>query len=114
MKKFLFLVVISGIVLSSCRDEVKPAVAPRDMTINVSNSSNELFFDSTSMEAYISTKKIDDSLANRIRSFYNTRNYQFAWFDSSGLAEFAHSFLSARQQYISYSRDSSINNPFIR
>ncbi len=113
--KIAIPVLLILVLLGACRNETKKfEIQPRDTTITVSNSYNELFFDSTSMEAFIGREKISDSLADRIRSFYNDRNFQFAWFDSTGLAEYALSFLNAQSQYISYARDSSLFNPFLQ
>lgn len=86
-------------------------VAPRDTTITVENSYSELFFDSASMEKYIRFEALDDTLADRIRSFYNTRNYQFAWFLDSGAAEYLPTFLEMQNNYIGYSGDSSLYQP---
>lgn len=115
MKRCLLLLA-SGILLFSCTDEKKPTttVQPRDTTITVANSYSELFFDSTAMESFISKEAMADSLADQIRGFYNSRNYQFAWFDSTGLAEYVHSFLNMQSQYINYSKDSSIYNSFLQ
>ena len=51
-------------------------ISSRDRSINPSNSYSDLFFDSMAMEHFITQKKITDSIGDRIRSFYNTRNYQ--------------------------------------
>ncbi|MBS1575868.1 MAG: L,D-transpeptidase family protein [Bacteroidetes bacterium] len=116
MKSCLLLSAFWGILLFACNNEKKPAtlVQPRDTTITIANSYTELFFDSTAMEAFISKEAMADSLADQIRSFYNSRNYQFAWFDSTGLTEYVHSFLNLQSQYISYAKDSSVYNPFLQ
>lgn len=116
MKSCLLLSAFLGILFFACNNEKKPAtlVQPRDTTITIANSYTELFFDSTAMEAFISKEAMADSLADQIRSFYNSRNYQFAWFDSTGLTEYVHSFLNLQSQYISYAKDSSVYNPFLQ
>src|SRR5207249_9172172 len=72
--------------------EDKKNVSKRDYSINKSNSYSNLFLDSMAMEKYIAVQKLHDSLSHRLRSFYNTRNYQFAWFTSKGLTEQARAF----------------------
>lgn len=115
MKKNAILFVCLILAIAACKNkEPKFEVVPRDTTINVKNAVTQLFFDSTAMESFIAKEALDDSLSDRIRSFYNSRNYQFAWFDSSGLAEYVHSFLSARNQYMSYAKDSSLKDPFLQ
>jgi L,D-transpeptidase YcbB len=74
------------------KSELEKKVSKRDLSITRANSYSDLFFDSLAMENFISTKKLSDTLTRRIRSFYNTRNYQFAWFTSEGLTEEALGF----------------------
>jgi len=115
MKKNAILLFSLVLAIAACKNnKPKFEVIPRDTTITVRNAVTQLFFDSTAMESFIAKEALDDSLSDRIRSFYNSRNYQFAWFDSSGLAEYVHSFLSARNQYMSYAKDSSLKDPFLQ
>jgi hypothetical protein len=51
------------------------------------NAYSDFFFDSSQLVGYISEHNLPDSIANRMTSFYNTRNYQFAWFSSAGVTE---------------------------
>ena len=76
-------------------------ISKRDYSINKSNSYSDLFLDSATMERFIAQKKLPDTLARRIRSFYNARNYQYAWFTSGGLTE------QARGVWNLYSEDSA-------
>ena len=55
-------------------------ISKRDYSINPSNSYTDIFLDSLEVENYIATNKLNDTISRRIRSFYNPRNYQFAWF----------------------------------
>jgi murein L,D-transpeptidase YcbB/YkuD len=88
----------------------KKNISNRDRSINASNSYSDLFFDSTAMEQFIQKKKIDDSIADRIRSFYNTRNYQYAWFGSDGLTEQARAFWNLHDYVTTYDPDSSLKD----
>ncbi len=112
MLKFTGLVLLTALFFVACNNQQPKefVVQPRDTTITVKNAYNDLFLDSAAMEDYIAKQSLGDTLAQRIRSFYNSRNYQFAWFDSSGVAEYAGSFLNAQSQYILYSKDSSLYN----
>jgi murein L,D-transpeptidase YcbB/YkuD len=85
-------------------------MSKRDRSISRSNSYSNLFLDSLAMENFIAQKKIPDSLASRIRSFYNTRNYQFAWFSSDGLTEQARGFWNLHDYVTTYDVDSSLKN----
>ncbi|MES1216756.1 MAG: L,D-transpeptidase family protein [Bacteroidota bacterium] len=116
MKRNLPFIIFCLLILFACKDEKKagPKITPRDKGITVANSYSDLFFDSTKMESFISKEAITDSLADHIRSFYNSRNYQFAWFDSAGIAEYVRSFLNLQDQYIMYAKDSSLYNPLLQ
>lgn len=85
-------------------------ISKRDRSINASNSYSDLFFDSTAMEQFIRKKRITDSIADRIRSFYNSRNYQYAWFSSDGLTEQARAFWNLHDYVTTYDPDSSLKD----
>ncbi|RYY62020.1 MAG: hypothetical protein EOO05_04260, partial [Chitinophagaceae bacterium] len=114
MKHLVPLLTLSLFLAFSCKNkETSFEVLPRDTTIVAKNSFSTLFFDSTQLETFMTGETLSDSLTERIRSFYNSRNFQYAWFDSTGLAEQAHSFLNMQSQFISYARDSSLYNPVL-
>ena len=62
-------------------------VAERDQSITPQNSYSDLFLDSTAVETYIQSSKLNEQTARGIRSFYNTRNFQYAWFTTQGITE---------------------------
>lgn len=75
---------------------------PRDLSITKVNAYSDLFLDSTAVEEFIAEQKLNDTVSTGIRNFYNTRNYQYAWFASDGLTEQA---LAFRNLY-DYTKDS--------
>ncbi|MBA2249100.1 MAG: L,D-transpeptidase family protein [Chitinophagaceae bacterium] len=75
---------------TSAKNEKK--ITKRDYSINAYNAYNDIFLDSAAVENFISKNKVADSVLRRMRSFYNARNYQFAWFSSKGLTEQALGF----------------------
>lgn len=90
--------------------EGKRKVSSRDYSITKANSYSDLFFDSSAMEAYITQEKLADTIARRIRSFYNTRNYQFAWFSSNGLTEQARGFWNLHDYVTVYGNDTTLKD----
>jgi murein L,D-transpeptidase YcbB/YkuD len=119
MKSLLpFFLLISTIISCNSQkktdsDESEQAtknVTKRDYSITPAIAYNDLFLDSTAVEQFITEKKLPDSLAKRIRSFYNARNYQFAWFSSDGLTEQARGFWNLHSYYTKYSEDSSLDD----
>jgi murein L,D-transpeptidase YcbB/YkuD len=89
--------------------EAEKKMSKRDFSVTQQNAYNDIFFDSASMEKFIIEKKIPDSLSRRIRSFYNARNYQFAWFSSKGLTEQALGFWNIHN-YETTAGDTSLRN----
>lgn len=101
-------------LLASCHNNGKEekqtptvSITSRDNSINKDNAYNDLFLDSTAMEKFIVQEKLNDTIANHMRSFYNARNYQFAWFASNGLTEQTLAFNSLYD----YSSDSTTDKP---
>ncbi|MBX3254715.1 MAG: L,D-transpeptidase family protein [Chitinophagaceae bacterium] len=114
---FSVAVLLCGIYACTHKKKNLDAVLPaeeRDTSITVQNAFTELFFDSTTLESYITTQVPDEVEAKQFRDFYNARNYQYAWFFKDGLAEQAFNFLNQQAEYMKYSGDTSLNNPVLR
>lgn len=121
MRNLFFYVTISCVLLGSCQNaensgednngtEGQKKISKRDYSITKSNSYSDLFLDSLTMEKFIEEKKPGDSVARRMRSFYNTRNYQFAWFSSDGLTEQALAFWNLHDYVTTYDNDTLLRN----
>jgi len=100
----LLLLLFTTLFVQCRRKEVKVA---RDITITPRNAVTKLFVDSLQMEDYITAEGLEDSSASRLRNFYNSRNFQFAWLAEKGLAEQAKVFYELDKNYITLSRDST-------
>jgi L,D-transpeptidase YcbB len=92
------------------KSELEKKVTKRDMSITTGNAYSDLFMDSSELENFFAQKKVSDSIIRRMRSFYNARNYQFAWFASDGLTEQARGFWNIHEYYTAYSNDTSLND----
>ena len=120
MKNLIIVTIVLGNCFLACRsqegqkqDEETKAekakkISARDISITRANSYTNIFLDSTAVENFMAEKKLDDGLARRIRSFYNTRNYQYAWFSSDGLTEQALGFWNLHNHYTTYSEDTTL------
>jgi murein L,D-transpeptidase YcbB/YkuD len=104
----LFLVLIFFTACQNPRPNRKGTA--RDTTINASNSFSELFLDSPKVEKFIAAAALKDSGATRLRNFYNSRNYQFAWFTKDGLAEHTRGFINLHNSYIKTTNDSTLGD----
>jgi len=124
MKTALFYLLLACTFFTACQNSNSASVddegnekggaakniSKRDYSITKANSYSDLFMDSAAMEKYFVDRKIDDSIARRLRSFYNTRNYQFAWFTSEGLTEQARAFWNLHDYVTTYDNDTSLRD----
>ncbi len=103
MKKIIIILFLVPLISISCNDngagkknqkKEEKKISKRHYGITKANSYNDIFLDSMDVVNYISENHIPDSVARRIISFYNTRNYEYAWFSSDGLSEQAMGFSS--------------------
>jgi murein L,D-transpeptidase YcbB/YkuD len=77
----------------------------RNTHITPANSYNDLFLDSAAVEQFIQQKSISGEDAKKMRSFYNYRNGQFAWFNTSGFSEQARGFWNLKDAFKSSTED---------
>jgi murein L,D-transpeptidase YcbB/YkuD len=128
MKKYTAIILVAAFFITACNtnsektaeelrmeQEKKDSgdvrkISKRNSFIDKNNSYSDLFLDSMAMEKFIAEKKLPDSMSRRMRSFYNTRNYQFAWFSSDGLTEQARGFWNLHDYVVSFDPDSSLKD----
>lgn len=82
----------------------------RDTTINETTSYNNLFLDSNRLGQFLASNANYGKYANQFNDFYRERNYEYAWFDSSGIGEQARGFINLLNSTISTMQDSSLYN----
>jgi murein L,D-transpeptidase YcbB/YkuD len=121
MKHFIFYTLICCSFFISCKgqngqssdssdtkDEKKRNISARDVSITRANAYNDLFLDSSAVAQFIAQKKLPDSIARRMTSFYNARNYQYAWFASNGLTEQARGFWNLHDYATTYENEKAL------
>ena len=103
---FITLILLASLALDACKtksgknsggesaetSEASKKVTKRRYFINEENSYSNFFFDSSSLSQYLAANKVSDTLSRRMISFYNNRNYQYAWFSGTGPTEQARGF----------------------
>lgn len=75
-------------------------ISPRDYSIDTTNSYSYFFLDSLGVDQFIKAAELSPSLGNRIKGFYNKRNYQFAWFSNDGPTEQGRGFWNMYSFYL--------------
>ncbi len=119
--KRLMLLIISASFFFACGNKKETGaekesekkskkVSKRDLSITPANSYSDLFFDSAQLITYFREKGVSDSLTRRMISFYNARNYSFAWFSSDGFTEPARGFWNLHDYERTYGSDTSLRD----
>src|SRR6476620_7052256 len=70
----------------------------RNTAVTATNSYSDLFLDSNAINEFISTNNLPADDQKWLRSFYNYRNMQFAWFSSQGFTEQAKGFWNLKDK----------------
>lgn len=112
MIKILLTAGIFFTILISCNNANKEEkkISKRDYSINASNAYNTIFFDSMLLVKFLADNNVDEELTRRMTSFYNVRNYQFAWFSTNGLTEQARGFWNMHNYQTNYAHDSTLKD----
>jgi len=118
MKKILLYTITCLCLITACKNKEKNdqkdskgnKITKRDYSITKANSYSTLFMDSAVMEKFIIDNKLDEEITRRMRSFYNSRNYQYAWFSNDGLTEQARGFWNLHEYATTYSGDTSLKD----
>lgn len=110
MRKCIYLTgLLLVLVWWGCRNKQskRKEVVP-DTTITQKTSYNDLFLDSAQLHQFVNTDTAFRQFEEQYIAFYKQRNYEYAWFDSSGLAEQAHNFMNLLASTITELQDSSL------
>lgn len=83
----------------------------RDTTITKEISFNNLFFDSVQLADIITADSTLNIFGEQFINFYKQRNYEYAWFDSTGLSEQAYNFYNLLNTTATELKDNSLINP---
>src|SRR6476620_7653054 len=109
MYRFLIFI-FTAFLLYACNSSHQQSVVKRDTTINILTSFNNLFLDSVRLQQFLHGNNQFKNYKKQFEDFYRQRNYEYAWFDSSGPGEQASHFINLLNNTITNLRDSSLYN----
>lgn len=112
--KWLLLLILISIAHLACQNsnaKKMPDMKPVDTSITAQNAFIDVFTDSATVLAFVQQQNLNVQDSIYIISFYKQRNYQLAWYDSSGVAEQAYNFINLYRSYQSSTQDSSLIKP---
>lgn len=113
----LFVILISSCQLFNKNEEpekkvriirIEKPVTKVDVTIDTANAFNQMFLTTNDLDDYLQQANLGDTMNNRIKSFYNSRNFQYAWFAPEGLPEHTVAFWNLLKNYVNYSGDTAV------
>src|SRR5438552_3310712 len=114
MRKFFFCALSLVIFIYSCKNNPfktnKPKQIEIDKSINKKTSFNSLFIDSNIINTFLNKYPHYEKFRQQYTDFYKLRNYQCAWFDSSGMIEQAYNFMNLVANAVNIYNDSSLYN----
>ena len=102
MKRCLIVILLFSALFCctiSCKNARTRKIVIRDTTITTTTSFNNLFLDSNSSYS---------EYAHQLHDLYTSRNYQYAWFDSSSINPQANHFINLLQSTVENLNDSSL------
>lgn len=98
-----------SLICYGCKNNKARAVV-RDTTITKTTAFNNLFLDSSQLQRFIDEHSEYKDFQQQFFDFYKRRNYEYAWFDSTGLEEQAGNFMNLLNVTIQQMDDSSLYN----
>jgi len=114
-KKFVYYVILNVLVFWSCnlqqyKQQQQQQKIEIDKSITKQSSFNNLFIDSNKINAFLSAHPDYQKFQQQYSDFYMQRNYESAWFDSSGISEQAYNFMNLLGNAVNIYSDSSLYN----
>lgn len=106
--RFIFIITL----LTGCNliQQKKPSAVTRDTTITETTSFNTIFLDSAVVDRFIEDHITYINFKEQFFDFYKERNFEYAWFDSTGITEQANHFINLLNNSILTLQDSSLYN----
>lgn len=110
MNRFFILAALPIIFSCNSSDKADRKISSRNYAITTANAYSDFFFDSMQLVSYVIDNKVPDSISARLTSFYNSRNYQYAWFSSDGPTEQAAAFWNMYTYYLTNEKEKAIED----
>lgn len=115
-KNLLHLLIIFCILVYSCNlnplknQQQQHENIETDQSITKQTSFNNLFIDSGKISGFLASHPEYQKFKQQYSDFYKQRNFESAWFDSSGITEQAYNFMNLLGNAVNTYNDSSLYN----
>ncbi len=95
-------------IVFSCNPKQKKQNIQTDKSITKQTSFNNLFIDSNKINSFVAGNPQYQKFQQQYSDFYKQRNFECAWFDSSGITEQAYNFMNLLNNAVNTYNDSSL------
>ena len=111
-RNLLWFSILLIILIFSCNISVKhkQQKVETDKSITKQTSFNNLFIDSNKINSFVASHPEYQKFQQQYSDFYKQRNFESAWFDSSGITEQAYNFINLLSNAVNTYNDSSLYN----
>ena len=111
-KNLLWFSILFDLLVISCNIPLKHKQqnVETDKSITKQTSFNNLFIDSNKINSFVASHPEYQKFQQQYSDFYKQRNFESAWFDSSGITEQAYNFMNLLGNAVNIYNDSSLYN----
>ncbi|TKK65438.1 hypothetical protein FC093_20230 [Ilyomonas limi] len=110
-KSFVAVLTLFLLFLFACKNGTQQKKEVEiDKSITPTNAFNNLFLDSNKIKDFLANHPEYSAFGQQYQDFYKQRNYEYAWFDTSGIGEQAVNFVNLLNSTIVDLNDSSLYN----
>ena len=107
MKKIIFILASVAITFFSCNKSKEKNSTNVDSKINY----NDIFLNQKTITDFFETNNEKEVVKNQVLEFYKNRDYQFAWFNKTGMTNAVPNFYNRMQNYNADFDDATFKNP---
>ncbi len=114
IRKIFYQILVLFFVCLACENKIKTREPNKkvvvDSTITAATAFNNLFLDSAKIQKFLDKNSEYIIYQQQYFDFYKQRNYEYAWFDKTGISEQASNFMNLLNTTIIEKNDSSLYN----
>ena len=114
MRKIFYQILVLFFICLACENKIKTREPNKkvvvDSTITAATAFNNLFLDSAKIQKFLDKDSEYIIYQQQYIDFYKKRNFEYAWFDKTGISEQASNFMNLLNTTIIETNDSSLYN----
>ena len=105
----LYIILYCSTFLLICGCKNNKHVKSNEYNYYSNKNYTDLKLDSSTIETFLKSALITDSVRNEVKEFYSKRGYQFAWFNNDGMVDATTVFYNQLKNYTADFKDTTFN-----